>query len=146
MKNNIRTFVLVSVLSTLGFSAIHTSYCEEPGFYIKGDLGGQWSHDIRLREFLGEPIAPGSKVELDPGVRVGVAGGYQFTPWFALEAETGLFGNEIRSVTQETHLHDAWFGNVPFLGNAKITFSNRSPFTPYIGAGAGFSVSILDVG
>lgn len=114
------------------------------GFYIKGDVGGNIAQDIDLKEFFG-PVAPGSTIKLDPGIRAGVAGGYQVTEWFAAEAELSVAENTIDSITGATHIHDATFANVPLLFNAKFQYPNRSPLTPYLGAGVGFSEAIFDV-
>lgn len=117
---------------------------EDRGFYIKGDLGGNITEDIELKEFFG-PVTPGSKVKLDPGFRAGVAGGYQVFDWFAAEAELGLFENTINSITDATRIHDARFANLPLLFNAKLQYPNRTGLTPYLGAGLGFSEAIFDV-
>ena len=115
------------------------------GFYLKADLGGNITQNTDLKEFFG-PVAPGTKVKFDPGFRAGLAGGYQFTDWFAAEAEVGYVENRIDSITGADRVHDAWFGNVPFLVNGKFQYPNRSPLTPYIGAGVGFSEALIDVG
>jgi opacity protein-like surface antigen len=117
---------------------------EETGFYIQGDLGGQWTHDVKLNEFFGVPLAPDSKIKLDTGIRAGVSGGYQFCSFFALEGELGFMGNHINSITSATYIHDAYLANMPFLVNAKFMLPNRTIVTPFIGAGVGFSQTILD--
>src|SRR5215471_16907476 len=118
---------------------------EETGFYIQGDIGGQWTHDIKLNEFFGVPLTPDSKIKLDPGLRAGVSGGYQFCSFFALEGELGFMGNHIDSITSATFIHDAYVANLPFLVNAKFMLPNRTIVTPFVGAGVGFSQTILDV-
>ena len=117
---------------------------QDTKFYIKGDVGGNITQDIDLQEFFG-PVAPGSKVVLDPGLRAGVTGGYQVTDWLAGEAEIGFMGNNIKSITGASRVHDARFANVPFLLNAKLQYPNRFNLIPYAGAGVGFSESIFDV-
>lgn len=126
----------------LGFG---TAWAQDTGFYVKGDLGGNITQDINLKEFFG-PVAPGSKIALDPGFRAGLAGGYQVTEWFAGEVEAGVMENRIHSITDATRIHDANFANIPFLLNARLQWPTPCPFTPYIGAGVGFSESIFDVG
>jgi OmpA-OmpF porin, OOP family len=114
-------------------------------FYVKADVGGNITLDADLKEFFG-PVAPGTKVKFDPGFRAGATGGYQFTDWFAGEVEVGYLENRIDSITGADRVHNAWFGNVPFLVNGKLQYPNRSPLTPYIGAGVGFSEAIINVG
>ncbi len=119
---------------------------EHNGPYLKADVGGEWMQDVKIRDFLALPLFPGSQLHLDPGVRAGIAGGYTFCPYFALEGEVGYYGNHISSVTGGRFVHDAYYDQVPFTVNVKLQYPNTSPFTPYLGAGAGFSESILHLG
>lgn len=114
-------------------------------FYVKADVGGNITRDTSLNEFFG-PVAPDTKVKLDPGLRAGIAGGYQLTDWFAPEVEIGFLQNKIDSITGADRVHDSWFANVPFLVNGKLQYPNSSPITPYAGAGVGFSEAVLSVG
>jgi opacity protein-like surface antigen len=114
-------------------------------FYFKADLGGNLTEDIDVKEYFGVNVA-GGKMELSPGIRAGVGGGYQLTPWMAAEVELGYMANEIDSVTGATQIHDAAFANVPFLVNGKFQLPlGRCPVTPYLGAGVGFSEAIFNV-
>ncbi|HWX22069.1 MAG TPA: outer membrane beta-barrel protein [Candidatus Binatia bacterium] len=117
---------------------------QEGTWYVKADLGGNVTRDVKMNEFFGLPVAPGSKLQLDPGVRAGFAGGYQFTDWFSAEGELGVFANRVNSITGATEVHEASFGNIPVLVNGKLQLPNPTPFTPYIGAGIGFSEAFLD--
>jgi len=137
----------IIVIKAVGASAAFLSaaaFGQSAGFYVKGDLGGELTQDIELKEFFG-PVASGSKVKLDPGLRAGVTGGYQVTDWFAGEAELGFMGNNIESITGATRVHNATFANIPLLFNVKLQYPNHSGFTPYAGAGVGFSETIFDV-
>lgn len=112
-------------------------------WYLKADAGGNWTDDVDLKEFIG-PVQPGSTLSLKPGMRLGVAGGYQLTDWFAPEAEFGMQHNQIDAVT------GAWSGDgrlstFPLLLNAKFQYHNSTPFTPYAGAGVGFSTAVLSL-
>ena len=121
---------------------INVSELCQPGLYVRGDLGGNLTQSTGLKEFFG-PVNPGSRVEFDPGVRFGVAVGYQFTDWFSLEGQTGFMANNISSITDATRL-DAQYANVPFLANVRLQLPCHCRVTPYIGAGAGGSTTILD--
>lgn len=134
-KNLLTGTLLTAALPALGQST---------GFYVKGDLGGNITQDADLKEFFG-PVAPGTKVKFDPGFRAGLTGGYQFIDWFAGEVEVGYMENRIDSITGADRVHNAWFGNVPFLLNGKLQYPNSSPLTPYIGAGVGFSEALISV-
>jgi len=144
MKKIIRISGLHGAAVALLLGSTVGALSQETGFYVKADAGGNVTQDADLKEFFG-PVAPDSKVKFDAGPRFGVGGGYQFTPWFALEGEVAFNYNKLNSITGASELHDAWFINVPFLANAKFQWPNRSLLTPYIGAGVGFSEAILDV-
>ncbi|HLH54169.1 MAG TPA: outer membrane beta-barrel protein [Verrucomicrobiae bacterium] len=121
------------------------AFAQNTGFYLKADAGGDITLNTNLKEFFG-PVAPGTRVKFDPGLRGGIAGGYQVCQWFAPEFEIGFLENQISSITGADRVHDAWFANVPFLVNGKFQYPNSSPLTPYAGAGVGFSEAIIDVG
>ncbi len=139
MKKNAGIVCSFALISALSASA-------QTGLYVKADVGGNVTEDITLHEFLG-PVAPGTKLELDPGFRAGFNVGYQLTDFFAPEAEIGYFGNSVHAVTGATYLHDTWFYNVPFLVNAKFQLPRmgRCPIIPYAGAGVGFSEMMFDI-
>ena len=156
MKIMIRKLVSLIVLGGCIWTAGSSHAQQEPQvapnptppdrfFYIQGDIGGQWTHDITLNEFFGVPLTPDSKIKLDPGLRAGVSGGYQFCGFFALEGELGFMGNRINSITSATFIHDAYVANMPLLVNAKFMLPNRTIVTPFAGAGVGFSQTIIDV-
>ncbi|HWI58459.1 MAG TPA: porin family protein [Bacillota bacterium] len=143
---HLKSMALVGTCGALALGSVVSAQSQETGFYLKGDVGGNITQDSDLKEFFG-PVAPGSKVKFDPGVRVGFAGGYHFTDWFAAEAEVGVMANTIDAIQSSSgvfRLHDASFANVPFLLNAKFQYPCPCGFTPYAGAGAGVSGSLLD--
>jgi opacity protein-like surface antigen len=111
-------------------------------FYVKADAGGNLTQDTELKELFG-PVASGSEVKFDPGMRLGFAGGYWFTDWFAGEVELGWMQNSIDSITDAEEV-DAFFINAPAMLNLRLQLPNNSRFTPYIGGGAGVSTMILD--
>jgi opacity protein-like surface antigen len=113
------------------------------GVYVGADAGGLLTLDTRVKEFVGS--TPGTKMQLDPGVRIGFHGGYKLTDWFAVEGETGIMANSIKSITGADIAGDASFSNVPFLVNARFTIPHgKCPVTPYFGGGAGGSASVLN--
>jgi len=121
-----------------------TGHCGTSGLYFKADAGGNVTEDIKLLEFFG-PVAPGSKIKLDPGFRFGVTAGYDVCDWFGFEGELGVFANKISGITAATQVQDAYFENLPFLVNAKLHLPYWYRLSPYIGAGVGGSASVLDV-
>jgi OmpA-OmpF porin, OOP family len=141
MKKNLALSSLTCIGAALAALSVHA---QETRFYVRGDVGGTITPDTEVKEFFG-PVAPGTKIKFDPGVRLGVAGGYQVTDWFAAEAQTGVMANSIKSITGADRV-DAVFSNVPFLINARFQCPTRKcPFTPYAGGGLGVSISSIDV-
>jgi opacity protein-like surface antigen len=136
-----KSYLVLGALLTLALAPVVAA--QTPSFYVNADLGGSVTMDADLNEFFG-PVAPGSKVKFDPGLRYGVAAGFQLTDWFALEAELGSMQSQIDQVTDASHV-DAWFASVPFLVNAKFQYKNASRFTPYVGIGVGGSAELLDM-
>jgi opacity protein-like surface antigen len=112
-------------------------------FYVGADVGGALTGDVRVKEFLG-PVSPGTKAQLDPGIRFAIHGGYKLTDCFSIEAETGVTGNNIKGITGASIDGDATLANVPFLLNARFQVPHgKCPITPYFGGGAGGSASVL---
>jgi len=143
MKFNVGILAAVALCSGTGIFAPCAAHAQLDRFYIKGDLGGNWTVKTDLKEFLG-PVTPGSKIKFDPGVRVGIAAGYEVTDWFAAEVETGVLANSIDTVTDATRV-DAGFANVPFLVNARFHCPHMNRLAPYFGGGLGVSGAVLDV-
>jgi opacity protein-like surface antigen len=113
------------------------------GFYAGADAGGLLTLDTRVKEFVG-PVDPGTKVQLDPGFRLGLHGGYRLCDWFSVEGETGIMGNNIKSITGAFIDDNATLANVPFLLNARFELPHgHCPITPYFGGGAGGSATVL---
>src|SRR5205807_6447818 len=86
MKKTFRSMLLAC--GSLALLSGSTAPAQQYPWYLKADLGGNVTLDTNLKEFFGE-VTPGSKVKFDPGVRVGFAGGYSLTDWFAAEGEIG---------------------------------------------------------
>jgi opacity protein-like surface antigen len=143
MKRIARSLLALSTCGALWLAVGGTARAQAQRFYFNADLGGNWMPKTDLKEFFG-PVPSGSQVEFDPGVRAGAAVGFNFTDWFATEAQLGLYANEIKSISHADVVHDATLVNVPLFLNAKLQYANRSRCTPYAGVGAGFTTSILD--
>jgi opacity protein-like surface antigen len=155
MKNSSRLLLVLSALTALSFRVVAQDnryygapdnrfyVAPESRWYIKGDLGGNVTGDTGLREFFGEPIAPGTKVKFDPGIRFGVAAGFRLTDWFSPEIETGFMANYIDSISGANHVN-AVFSNVPLLANARFQCPRWDRVTPYFGGGVGGSFPVID--
>src|SRR5438067_2300573 len=119
MKNVLRTVGVLTVWTGIAVASTLSANAQPQGLYLKADIGGNVTLDTEVREFFG-PVAAGTKVKFDPGVRVGLAAGYQLTDWFAAEGEFGVMANRIASITGADRVDNATFANVPFLVNAKF--------------------------
>ena len=127
-----------------GAFCLASAQVEAGNFYVGADAGGVLTLDTRVKEFVGS-VAPGTKVSLDPGVRVGFVGGYKLCDWFGVEGETGVIANNIKSITGADITGDATLANVPFLVNARFMLPHgRCPVTPYFGGGAGGAATVLN--
>lgn len=140
MKTTSATRILLT-LGAITTSALTSAQAEAGRFYLQGDVGAAITSDVELNEFFG-PVAADSQINLNPGVRLGVRGGYGVTDWFAAEVETGFTINSIDSITGGS-TDDASLTQVPFLVNARFECPACERFTPYFGGGVGFSSTIL---
>jgi OOP family OmpA-OmpF porin len=146
MKNSMQLLASLSALGGIILLSSFTAVSQESRFYLKGDLGGSLTQDTdlitRYKSYnpdIGSGITV-SKVNFDPGGRIGLAAGYRITDWLATEAESGATINSVNG----PGIRDGKFANVPILFNVKLQYSGWSHWVPYVGAGAGFAVSILD--
>jgi hypothetical protein len=105
MKLSSGTSISTLLAALLPLICSSPACAQDTGFYVKADVGGGVTMDTDLNAFFG-PVAPGSKVTFDPGLRYGLAAGYQFTHWFALEAEFGSMVTKIDQITDATPIVD----------------------------------------
>jgi len=143
MKMNVGLWRILIACGGLALVAPFGAQAQFGQFYVKADLGGEWTHDTGLKEFFGEPLTSGSKVKFDPGARFGIAAGYYLTHWLAVEAETGVMANEIDTITDATRV-DASFSNVPLLFNVRFQCPHADRLVPYCGGGVGASFPVID--
>ena len=145
MQTKHRTWVRLGVCFVAGFlplTAVQGDGASGQGIYFRGGIGPEIARDTDVTDFFG-PLS-GVKVKYDPGVRLSVAGGYQFCRYFSAEVESGVLFNSIKSITGSSST-DANLSNVPLLGNAVFHIPLNSNFVPYCGVGAGCSTTVLDI-
>lgn len=134
----------IIVCSTILTAALFTgaAQAEENKFYVKGALGAVKSSDVELRSFFGQAITPNSEIDLEPGVRGTVRGGYGLTDWLDAEAETGFIYNDIDAITGAARAEGS-IANYPLLLNVRLHLPESNRFSPYIGAGFGICTTVL---
>jgi opacity protein-like surface antigen len=142
MKNVFELY-LVLLLGSLawGQSSAWAGEGQTRGFYVQLDIGGTVAEDVEVKEFLG-PLQ-GVEVEFDPGVRLDLAAGYEVTPWFAVELQTGfsaLFVERLKGLPY-VDVNNSSFSTVPMLVNVRFQYPNKSRLVPYVGGGAGGAIS-----
>jgi opacity protein-like surface antigen len=109
---------------------------QDRGFYFNADAGVALADDVSVESFLG---ARGGDLELDPGMRLSVAGGYNFCEYFGLQAETGFIFNSIDGSDG-----DAALSHVPLLLDAVFRYDKpNSRWVPFVGAGLGGDLSVI---
>jgi len=145
MNKSLKSFVLAVVSGVFLLAARPAAHAQPYTFYFQADTGGQVTQDTDLKIFFGEPLAPNTKVVFDPGVRFGFLTGFRITEWFAVELETGIMANNIKSITGASSVHNAYFSNSPLLVNARFQAPSRWWVCPFAGGGWGGSISYLDV-
>jgi opacity protein-like surface antigen len=112
-------------------------------FYLNADLGTSLADDVSIRRFV--VPTPGTKFELDPGMHLAVAGGYNFNDYVGAQLETGWIFNEVDNVNGGGSV-DASLGHVPMLANVVFRYDQADfPVVPYIGAGAGGDISVINL-
>ena len=113
------------------------------GFYFNADLGVSIADDVELRRFL-VPLR-NTDLELDPGARLSVAGGFNFNDYIGVQVETGFIHNEVDGVSGGGNI-DASLGHVPLLGSFVVRYDKPDcKVVPFAGIGAGGDISILQV-
>ncbi len=110
-------------------------------WYVHGGIGPSFltNSQITLNSSL-----PDNQIKFYPGVRADAAIGYQFTPWFGLEAELGLLSNSIRSIEGSPDTSGE-FVQLAQLVNAVFKLPTKSGFEPYIGVGTGITLDGLHI-
>lgn len=111
------------------------------GFYLNANAGVSLADKVNLRQFL--VPTRGAKIDLDPGPRLSVAGGYNFNDYLGVQLETGFIYNNVKSVTGGGSI-DASLSHVPMLADFVVRYDKPDcKWVPYAGAGAGGDVSVI---
>lgn len=135
MQNTIRSFAVVAGCC-LGWLVL-PNVGRGQNFYFDAQAGVSLADDLKLSRFVA--ATPGSKLKLDPGPRLSVAGGYHFNDYIGAQLETGFIANEV-----EDSDGDLVISHVPILADVVLRYDKPDcNWVPYAGAGAGGAVSII---
>jgi opacity protein-like surface antigen len=140
MKNPLMARIGIMIVGLVGCLALQAQNAESK-WYFRGDLGAALAQETDVKQFLG-PV-DGVEVDFDPGLQLGVAGGYRITPWLAVELESGVLFNSVHEVGGDSI--DASLTQLPFMANLVVQCNNFDRWVPFVGLGAGGVSSILDI-
>lgn len=129
------------VVSLLGLALSASAQSAVDRIYARIAIGPEWMADAPVSQLFG-PVASGTKAQFDLGSRTITTVGYKLTDLASVEMEFGGTQNGIHEISGAT-THDSVLSTIPVLFNGKLRWSNGTRFTPYIGAGLGFSVMLF---
>ena|SRR5664279_1508591 len=133
MKNKFLLIAMVSLCATpRAFSSSQNT--NTPGqFYFAANGGVSWVGQLGFKDASGS-----GTLKFDPGIRLDMAGGYQFTPWLAAELETGIIFNNASTTSKDgADKNDLYMTQVPLMANVTCQVPLASRLHPFLGAGVG---------
>lgn len=140
-----KKFTLYPVLlAILALPALSLADSAAPGAYMTGFIGIHVPVDANASS---SDFVTGKsyydKVNFDPGLNIGAAGGYDFGV-FRMEGELSYKNAEIKSINDQVtgeRFHNAAgdVGVLALMFNGFMNLYNESPVTPYLGGGIGFA-------
>jgi opacity protein-like surface antigen len=136
-----RRILVVICASSLALSSLLQAQEHHGNWYLRADAGGAHVMSADVDEFL--LPTPGGRISFHSGVRLGIAGGYQFLPWLAAEVETGLFIHGVDKLNGQPI--DAGLIQAPFMANLVVQCNHFGQFVPMVGGGAGGVASLFSV-
>lgn len=112
-------------------------------FYTKFEFGAALQDTADVTEILGFSTNPALDLEMDPGIRVGLAAGYQCNEALALELESGLIFNSIDTINGTSPgSYDIY--QVPVLLSLIYRIPIGKHFSGYVGGGGGGVMALLE--
>ncbi|HEX7860246.1 MAG TPA: outer membrane beta-barrel protein [Verrucomicrobiae bacterium] len=137
MKNKV---LFASVLAFPLIVAAQDGEADGSGTYARFGAGIAIVEDIE--GFVDTVFEPRLDYELnlDPGVRVDFAPGYNFNHYFGVELNTGFVWNSIDSIELEDGRRGRAEGDllqIPMMGSVVLRVPTPIQLTPFVGAGAG---------
>ena len=133
MKRDIRTWAIAGAACVSLLPG--TGYTQDHGFYMIAGAGVALADQVKLKYFFGP--TGGTRLDFDTGARFDISGGYNFTPFIGIEAETGWVYNSFKNL-------DASLSHAPMMANVVVRYDQPDcRWVPYAGVGAGGDVSVI---
>jgi opacity protein-like surface antigen len=136
-------FRLTTVGSTLLLAAVQSRAQSADKLYLDVSAGPAITQDAAIKV---SDFGNSGNVRFDVGPRIGLNLGYDLTPSFAAELESGMIWNGVRSIQPNnlsTFGASADIYEIPMLVNV-IYKPLHGAFQPYVGVGCGGAATIFD--
>jgi opacity protein-like surface antigen len=146
--------IKLAALTLIGCSSVATLQAQIAGLpYFAIDAGVAFQQDVEIKSISTLPgYDGGAELVFDPGVRVDLIGGWNFTEDCSAELELGILYNEIDELVDDTGSFpfsstDTEFAlyQFPIMVNGIYRFPVSCPVKPYIGLGVGGIVHVEKV-
>lgn len=140
--------IAAAILVTFMLPAVCAAAPVRPGAYMSGFIGGTVPYDMTVTTddfFLNDTFV--DRVELDPGINIGLTGGYDFG-YLRMEGELSYKHGEIKEIIDQSDNFrfrnvDGDIAVVATMFNTFADLHNDSIVTPYFGGGFGFATIYL---
>lgn len=133
----------ILMLATTGIAAP-----ARPGAYMTAFVGASVPRDatVTTDDFVANTTFT-DRVEFNPGVNAGLAGGYDFG-YLRMDGELSYKHGSINEITDKSDNYrfrnvDGDVAALSLMFNGYLDLHNDSPVTPYLGGGIGFSTLYL---
>lgn len=140
-----KTLIAFAALVTLSLPTICLAIPPFPGPYVSGFIGASalTNTDVTSTTFGPGATTFNDRVEFDPGINIGGAGGFDFG-FLRLEGELSYKNGEMSKITEQirgTRIAnvDGRLGALAMMFNAFLDLHNATRVTPYFGGGVGFA-------
>ncbi len=126
----LKALLVAAALSLLGAQAASAQ------FYVGAHAGTNLTHEGERNDVDG--------LSYEPGGIVGAHLGYRLTPFLRIEGEATYRENDFDDFRGSPITGDV--SSWAFMGSVYFDFQTGTPWTPYVGAGAGVAVATIDSG
>jgi opacity protein-like surface antigen len=140
--------ITVAIFAILISPAVCQATPPRPGAYMSGFIGATIPNDTMVStDNFFDNRSFTDRVELDPGINIGVTGGYDFG-YLRLEGELSYKNSEMNGIVDQSDNFsfrnvDGSLSALAMMFNSFADLHNSSPLTPYFGGGIGFATLYL---